>query len=210
MKKIVYLNLLCVVIVSCQKQKHNYCQGSIDISDSAPKIETIILKNEVKLTFLNYWGYPSVTKEPYIELESSSLLVKDSSDLHKYEILFIKLNNNRPIEDYRNSLFATLQAEKAGIPKEHSITIKSINYEILTFETEHEFDVAAYGQVSDDFILYIYTTLSYPYPTRLEEIKNNKQRLIEEQTNRMYCILSTLEVEKIDPVYDVSNPKESQ
>jgi hypothetical protein len=204
MKKIVYLNLLCVVIVSCQKQKHNYCQSYID-NNTEPQTEKVILRNSAELTFLNYWGFPSVKKEPFIEVESNCYLVKDSSEFHKYESLFMKLNNNRPIDNYRNTLFSTFQAEKSGIPKEHNITINSIDYKILVFEYEHELRVAAYGQVSDDFILYICSELSSPYDTHLKEIKNKTKKLIEEHTSRLYCFLSTLEVKNIDPVYDIRN-----
>jgi hypothetical protein len=124
---------------------------------------------------------------------------------NQFETLSIYVSENIPISQYKENLFLTLQMEKANTPKEQSINIDSKEFELLVFEYEFGINIAAYGVVSSDYIIYVSMSLTQPYETHLDEIKNKKQALIEELINRMYCFLSTLEVKNIAPVYDVRN-----
>jgi hypothetical protein len=204
MKITICFSLIGLILFTSCSREHNYCQSYID-NDTEPQTEKVILRNSVELTFLNYWGFPELEDYPYMEVDNKCFFVKDSSKLHKHESLSIKLSENIPISKYKENLFLTRQAEKASTPKEQSINIDSKEFELLIFESEFEMTIAAYGVVSNEYIIYTSMSLMRPYETHLDEIKNKKQALIEELINRMYCFLSTLEVKNIDPVYDVRN-----
>jgi hypothetical protein len=204
MKLTICFSLIGLILFNACSQEHNYCQSYID-NDIEPQTEKVILRNSAELTFLNYWGFPKLEDYPYMEVDNKCFFVKDSSKLHKHESLSIKLSENIPISKYKENLFLTRQAEKASTPKEQSINIDSKEFELLIFESEFEMTIAAYGVVSNEYIIYTSMSLMRPYETHLDEIKNKKQALIEELINRMYCFLSTLEVKNIDPVYDVRN-----
>lgn len=190
-----FLGLL--ILISCERNI-NYCYMH-EQKGLTPEKEVFFLYDSINVSFDNYWEVLDLDSVDifYVASNRSKLLLfKNDGYFHKYYSLNITLNKESSIENFKKNYFSALRAENVDIDNAKEIikTINGIDYEILIFDNNLELSLIVYGQYSEEFILQINTGFYKPFQDSLNQIENQKEELTDELLNRLYCVLSTLEV----------------
>jgi hypothetical protein len=196
MKNLPLFRLICfvsIILLSCEK-KNNYCSVCVN-NEITQKEEIALALYDVKLSFSSCCDKIDSLNlhSPY----SINYFFEAPINLYKYYSLFF-LVSKQPIEDFKESIYSTLRAERKimdeDVLEEKTKSINGINYQIIFFDNDSEISLSAYGKYSEDYTIYLSTGYHTPIEDSLTQIENKKEELVEDLLNRLYCVLSTIEI----------------
>jgi hypothetical protein len=189
--------LLCfvsIILLSCEK-KNDYCSVCVN-NEIIPKEEVFLLQDSMRVSFMNYWkdiDSLEVNTNQYI-----SYFFEDLRNFYQFNSFAIHLSNHESLESFEDYLYTSFVVYGVDvdedISKEITKTINDIDYKILVFMNSHEISLKAYGKCHDDFFFNLSTGFYKPTEDSLTQIENKKEELVGDLLNRLYCVLSTIEI----------------
>jgi hypothetical protein len=189
-----FMCLLSFFLLSCEK-KNNYCSVYLN-NNNIPKQEVFFLRDSMRVSFTNYWkNIDSLWKA---DNQSVCYFFEDFTDFYRFNPFTIHLSKHESIEAFEEFFYADFIVHGGNvdedISREITQTINGINYKILLLINTPEVSLKAYGKYSDNFILDVSIGFYRPFQESLTQIENQKEELIDDLLNRLYCVLSTIEI----------------